>query len=212
MTPFWTNDVAILYQKNYLFEIIPKKTYDFNRKLNSLFRLSIYYSLILYVMNNKMNVLFIPFFVAIFSLFIHKNNKQNKEKELTINLMNGEDDVSVSELEGSCRLPTKDNPFMNPSVYGGDNDIEPCPSYNNKGIQREIESKFTEDLFRDVSDIFGNHNSQRQFYSVPGKTQPNDQETFAKWLYKTPKTCKEGNGLQCAANQYGGSGGGVPSD
>jgi len=22
-------------------------------------------------------------------------------------------------------------------------------------------------------------------------------------LYGTPKTCKEGNGLQCAANQYG---------
>ena len=26
---------------------------------------------------------------------------------------------------------------------------------------------------------------------------------FARWLYGTPPTCKEGNGVQCAANQYG---------
>ena len=24
-----------------------------------------------------------------------------------------------------------------------------------------------------------------------------------KWCYQTPPTCKEGNGLQCAANQLG---------
>ena len=37
----------------------------------------------------------------------------------------------------------------------------------------------------------------------PGKSIPNDQGNFAKWLYGTMPTCKEGNGLQCAANQYG---------
>ena len=36
----------------------------------------------------------------------------------------------------------------------------------------------------------------------------NNQGLFANWLYGTPTTCKEGNGLQCAANQLGGSIGG----
>ena len=69
-----------------------------------------------------------------------------------------------------------------------------------------IEKNFDEGLFRDISDIFGKNNSQRQFFSVPGGSIPNDQGSFAKWLYSTPPTCKEGNGLQCAANQYGVSG------
>ena len=26
---------------------------------------------------------------------------------------------------------------------------------------------------------------------------PNDQGSFAQWLYGTPKTCKEGNSIAC---------------
>ena len=62
---------------------------------------------------------------------------------------------------------------------------------------------YSSSLIRDVNDLFGKNNSQRHFYTVPGNSIPNDQDTFAKWLYATPKTCKEGNGLQCAANMYG---------
>ena len=31
---------------------------------------------------------------------------------------------------------------------------------------------------------------------------PNNRDTLGKWLYGTPKTCKEGNGYQCAANNH----------
>ena len=37
-----------------------------------------------------------------------------------------------------------------------------CPSYNNKGVQRSIEELFNEDLYRDVTDVFGKNNSQRR--------------------------------------------------
>ena len=56
---------------------------------------------------------------------------------------------------------------------------------------------------KDSEISFGKNNSQRQFYTVPGKTNPNDLESYKNWLYSTPPTCKEGNGLQCAANQIG---------
>ena len=51
MTPLWIDDISILYEKKSLFEIVPMKNFDLNRKLNSLFRLSIFYSLIVYLLN-----------------------------------------------------------------------------------------------------------------------------------------------------------------
>ena len=41
---------------------------------------------------------------------------------------------------------------------------------------------------------------KENFYTTPNTTIPNNQGDFANWLYKTPKTCKEGNGNQCVAN------------
>ena len=54
-----------------------------------------------------------------------------------------------------------------------------------------------------MNDIYNNRNSQRQYYTMPNTQIPNDQTSFARWLYATPPSCKEGNGLQCAANQLG---------
>tara|TARA_Y100000996_G_C22530579_1_gene646265 strand:- start:309 stop:980 length:672 start_codon:yes stop_codon:yes gene_type:complete len=206
MTPLWKNDISILYEKKYLLEIIPKKDYDINRKLNTIVRISIYYSLIMYLMNKDINNLLIPIIVCIFTLIISRNSHSD-EHETIVNLMNGSDNSNdiINELDesGVCRVPTKDNPFMNPSLFNsGKNKLEPCSSYNNKGIQKVIEDNFNNDLYMDVNDIFGKNNSQRQFYTVPGKSIPNNQKSFAEWLYKTPPTCKEGNGLQCIANQY----------
>ena len=206
MTPLWTENISILYEKKYLFEIVPMKNFDLNRKLNSLFRLSIYYSIIVYLVHKNTKTLMIPIGVGIFTLIISKNLKKNNINEKIIQLQNDEktDGFLMEEISEGCRIPEKDNPFMNPTIYGGENNSKkPCLSYNNKGIQKDIEEKFNEDLYKDVNNIFGKNNSQRQFYTVPSKTQPNDLESYKNWLYSTPKTCKEGNGLQCAANQIG---------
>jgi hypothetical protein len=214
MTPLWIEKLSVLYEKKYLFEIIPSKGFDFNRKLNSLLRLSIYYSIIIFSFDrSKSSVFYIPFVVGIMTLLLSRNYKESFLNKVNTDLMNTtslSDDDSISEnvskLDGNCRIPSRNNPFMNPEVYNFNttNDLtENCDSYNNKGVQREIEKFFNNELYRDVNDIFGKSNSQRQFYTVPGNSIPNDQGNFAKWLYLTPKTCKEGNGLQCAANQYG---------
>ena len=56
-----------------------------------------------------------------------------------------------------------------------------CPSYNNVGIQRRrVEELFNEDLYRDVTDVFGKNNSQRQYYTVPIPSSHNDQGSFAQ--------------------------------
>ena len=219
MTPLWTTDISILYEKKYIFEVIPNKQFDFNRKLNSLLRLSIYFSIIMYILDRtKTNMFYIPFAVAIMTYVLSHKYKETFVNQVETDLMNGKDgdeEELISKLDGTCHVPTRHNPFMNPGIldYNTNNFSEPaCDSYNNKGIQREIEKQFNQDLYRDANDIFGKNNSQRQFFSVPSRGVPNDQGGFAKWLYATPPTCKEGNGLQCGANQLGvGSGHGASS-
>jgi len=207
MTPIWFDKLSILYEKKYLMEVFPHKNFDLNRKLNSLVRLSIYYSAIIYFTDRKKNnVFYIPLIVAVLSYVINRKYDKTRLNHITNQLMNGKESQElIDELKSDCRVPTKDNPFMNPSLaeIGSNQEIQDsCVSYNNKGLQRVIEKQFNEDLYRDPNDIFGKNNSQRQYYSVPSITGE-EQGKFANWLYATPPTCKEGNGLQCAANQSG---------
>tara|TARA_B110000285_G_scaffold176929_1_gene198750 strand:- start:1652 stop:2290 length:639 start_codon:yes stop_codon:yes gene_type:complete len=209
MTPLWINDVSVLYNGNYLFEIIPNKGFDFNRKLNSLVRLSIYYSAIMFLVNKDTNIFFLPAIVLAISVILNKNHAKTQIEESTNNLKMDEikvmeDDMNI--VSSSCRIPTDENPFMNALHTTNSPNLKSCSSYNNKGVQRDIDNKFNTDLYRDANDIFGKNNSQRQFYTVPGGSIPNDQESFTNWLYKTPKTCKEGNGTQCFSNVEGGPG------
>jgi len=97
--------------------------------------------------------------------------------------------------------PTIDNPFMNPSPVAP-RDINPASSPLNESTQRIIEAKFNKNIFKDANDIFNHRNGNRQFYTVPGNTFPNDRDTFMKWCYNRPKSCKEGNGEQCYENLY----------
>tara|TARA_B110000495_G_C23011255_1_gene598154 strand:+ start:1348 stop:1962 length:615 start_codon:yes stop_codon:yes gene_type:complete len=203
ITSFWFNDISVLYKKDNLFEIIPLKNNDLNQKLNSIFRLSIYYTIIMYLLKKDSKLFFIPVATGLFTIMINKNHLKTKGQETQINLLNDIKNEDISNLETVCKIPQKDNPFMNPLVFDPNTNKDSCVSYNNKGIQREIDNQYNNGMYRDISDIFGRNNSKRQFYTVPGKNFMNDQPSFAKWLYKTPETCKEGNGLQCAANQYG---------
>lgn len=93
----------------------------------------------------------------------------------------------------SQRKPTKDNPFMNPSVndFNSENIIVPSNS-DDKDIQQDIELKYNDDIYKDIHDVFNKKNSQRQFFTVAHNI-PNDQEGFARWCYKFPPTCKTTN-------------------
>lgn len=206
MTPLWIDNLEILYEKKYLFEILPGKSFDFNRKLNSLLRLSIYYSIIVYLTSKNKKVLLVPLFTGIFTVLIGKKLKKNVIDKAVTDLQNNVN-LPLETIDTECRIPTENNPFMNPTIFGENNSKSSCLSYNNKGVQSNIENKFNKNLYREASDIFSKNNSQRQFYTVPSKKYPNDQDAYKKWLYSTPPTCKEGNGIQCAANGYGTPGG-----
>ena len=215
-TPFWYNQLNILYDKEYLFEMFPVKEFDIVRKLNSIVRFTIYYSLLVYLYNKDTNIFYVPLITSIATYFIWKNSKDIQLDSFKTNLMN---DVIpspqiVQEHNIGCQLPTKDNPFMNTPFFDVAADKElskSCTSYDNKGVQRKIEKEFDKGLYRNYTDIFGKENSQRQFFSVPGKGGVPDQSAFAHWLYRTPDTCREGNSIACLSVGDGNGGGqGIP--
>ena len=167
-TPLWFDKFSILYEKKYLFEIIPSRHFDFNRKLNSLLRLSIYYSIITYLVNKKKtNMFYIPFIVALSSYVLSKRYKETFQmRNLTESMNNNSSEDVIQGLEGECKTPTKDNPFMNPEIYDYNTknvQKSSCNSYNNKGVQSYSDKLFSSSLIRDVNDLFGKNNSQRQF-------------------------------------------------
>uniref|UniRef100_A0A6C0FBR0 Minor capsid protein P9 transmembrane helices domain-containing protein n=1 Tax=viral metagenome TaxID=1070528 RepID=A0A6C0FBR0_9ZZZZ len=202
-TPFWYNDISILYNKDSITEIFPSKRFDILRKLNAIVRLSIFYTLIMFFMKRDQKYLVIPVIVMGITWLIWYKQEDIHVDSIIKDSMSDkiEDLVKINDLSTECRVPNKDNPFMNPTLTDYGSNLQPppksCPSYNNKGVQRRVEELFNEDLYRDVTDVFGKNNSQRQFYTVPGNQVPNDQGAFAQWCYGTPPTCKEGNQMAC---------------
>ena len=117
-TPFWFNEINILYDKQYIFEIFPIKEYDIVRKLNAIIRFSIYYSIIVYCYNKNTNILAVPFITGLVTYLIWKNNSSVQLNNYENKLRNDNPEViSIKNHNIGCQLPTKDNPFMNTMFY-----------------------------------------------------------------------------------------------
>ena len=57
-------------------------------------------------------------------------------------------------------------------------------------------------IYIDDYDIYNRNTLNNIFYTVPNNNIINDQEGFAKWLYRDNETCKEEGGIECYNNLY----------
>lgn len=191
----WYEDIlSFLTLENY-YIVLPLQSQTIEEKLNAIARFFIYFGIIMALVRSNANHLLWGIVVLVITIIIYKNHK--KTSDTISNFLKAQDvDVIDSSV---CKRTTIDNPFMNPTVdeYGTKTDYnKACPITNEK-IYNKINDNFTERMFQDCGDIYGKTASQRQFYTVPNTSIPNDQDGFAKWLYSTPPTCKEGNGFAC---------------
>lgn len=182
--PIWYEQPSILFKIDHITHFFPQNESTYNENMNAVVRFSIYLSIILVIIKRNYLYLYI-FFVACLVTFVLSKNNIKIEK------------LSNQMKEKECEKPTNDNPFMN--VLMNDYKYNPkrkaCKIDN--GVRKDISKKFNHNLYKDVSDVFEKSNSQRQYYTMPSTTIPNDQSSFAKWLYKVPSTCKSGDGSQC---------------
>jgi hypothetical protein len=96
--------------------------------------------------------------------------------------------------------PSASNPFMNvlldelkynPTRPPAQNSTDP----NNVAVLNDF---FRVQWNNDPTDVFGRSQGQRQFYTTPSTSVPNDQGSYQNWLYLIPgKTCKEGGRDAC---------------
>lgn len=104
--------------------------------------------------------------------------------------------------------PTAKNPFMNVLI----NEIKynpsrpPAQDINNSAVKTQLDDFFRISWVADPTDVFGRSQSQREFYTMPSTSIPNDQASYQDWLYKIPgKTCKEGGREACLPGTDGGT-------
>lgn len=186
---FWLESPKILYSDGNYLKIIPTKNMSKIEILNSLTRFFIYIAILYILFGSDYTYLYIPI-VAIITIimlyYIQKSDDLDQKKEKVCRLDTCAD-ISV------CQPPVNGNPFMNVTMADlMDNRTRPsaCIATDAK-IDEKINEIFNYNLFRDVDDVFNRNNNQRQFYTMPSTTIPNDQTSFANWLYKRPATCKE---------------------
>ena len=206
---FWYDDISIIWKFERLTEFFPTKDQTLEERLNSIVRLSLYCSIILFYYHNNSKYLSILVASLLFTYFIYKNRSKIEIGKGTLPTRDGDtvkdkmvtQAKSIEKLENeNCTVPTLDNPFMNVTMKDYTN-VDPktdklidrpqaCDIKDPK-IKLQIDNMFNNNLYRDVNDLFGKFNSQRQFYTMPSTTIPSDRESFQKWLYLNPKTCKE---------------------
>lgn len=182
--PIWYQQPSVLFSIEKMIKFFPDEDDSYNEKMNSVVRFSIYLSVILIIIKNNYLYLYIFIIACLVTFLLSKNNSYNE------NLVNQNE-------KQKCEQPTVNNPFMNVlmSDYKYNPKRKACKI--NRNVEKEMSQKFNHNLYKDIGDVYEKSNSQRQYYTMPSTTIPNDQSSFAKWLYKVPTSCKSGDGNQC---------------
>jgi hypothetical protein len=191
--PFWYDDYHILFMKDKLSQFFPTKDMTMVEKMNALMRMGIYLGVALYFVTYNYLYLFIPILIGVFTYYIYKNKKESFElyfNSIDNSITNRSNKKILDQVETIS--PTVNNPFMNINLITDDKTRPAAtPTWNNDKLKDTVEDKFNYNLYRDVGDLYGKSNSQREYYTMPATTIPNEQTKFAKWLYSTDSTCKE---------------------
>jgi hypothetical protein len=195
--PFWYDDITILYKKNRMVEFVPTQEMALNEKLNALARLAIYVGVLTSIVYQNANLVLITVLGMGLSYFLYRNSSNVAEA------FNGTDDyddqISVDGNGMQYQKPTKNNPFMNVLLtdYVDNPQRPPAGNIEDPGVISEVKDKFNYGLYRNVEDIWDNANSQRQYYSNPSTTIPNDRHSFMNWCWNIPYSCKDGDLAAC---------------
>ena len=179
--------------KDKLSQFFPTKDMTMVEKMNALMRMGIYLGVALYFVTYNYLYLFIPILIGVFTYYIYQNKKESFElyfNSIDNSITNRSNKKILDEVETIS--PTVNNPFMNINLITDDKTRPAAtPTWNDDKLKDTVEDKFNYNLYRDVGDLYGKSNSQREFYTMPATTIPNEQTKFAKWLYSTDSTCKE---------------------
>jgi hypothetical protein len=190
---FWIDNLNELFNP----VLYPNINMTIEEKINAIIRLILFIGIIAtLIFNDSRYILFILIIMLISILIYNYQTEKNKKIEKYLN----DNDLDIINNE-KCVKPTEENPFMNPSLIGNNNKYNSC-SIENEHIKDNIDYFFNKNVFRETDDIYDKSLLDRQFYTVPSTSIPNNREKLASWLYDRGPSCKENNGEQCYDNLY----------
>ena len=195
--PFWSNDINILVDDNHLTEFFPNASQTLEERLNALVRFAFYVSVVLCMYFKKFTYFAFVALVLLLTYFMYKHRSKPRFGPAAAAIEKFDNEAS------DCKLPTLGNPFMNftmadyMNIHPETKEIvkkTPACDPRDPEVAKLVDTYFNNNLFRDVNDVFGKMNSQRQFFTMPWTgVIPDEAGDFKNWLYKTDKTCKETN-------------------
>ncbi len=206
-TPIFIDNPGILVDKNYILDFIPDLKATTEEKINAIVRFSLYFSIVLMVVKSNYRYSYIFVATLIITYFFYNTNRENFEGHIEgdnkndskVNTLCKPHDESNDELHNessnsqlNCDEPKCDNLFMNVLPTDDFSKKKPACSYT-KEISSKVNNGFYSKFKKDVNTFYNQDFGMRQFYSMPNTQVPNDQGTFAKWLYNTPVSCSVGD-------------------
>lgn len=187
--PFWKDDITILFDVQRLIEFVPTSDMTVNEKLNAVTRFLTYAGILLSIIYSTPNFLYVPIIGMTLMFMTHQNYPGVLGSIL----------ATEARSSAPMQQPTQNNPFMNVLMtdYAGNPERPPAADVEDPKVKVQMEKHFSNGLYRDIDDVWDHNNSQRQFYTNPATTIPNDRDSFMKWCWNTPYTCKDGNLVNC---------------
>jgi len=175
-TKLWYQDPTVLLSN--IDQFIPDKDLNRFEKINAIARLAILFALIIIIFKQETQLIYISAFLLLISLFLGTSENFTST------------DLSLNSPDKNCTKPTEDNPFANYTIGDLIENKERNKACNYNDVKQDIRKKFRSKTHNDLSDIWGQFITDRNFYSTPNTNIVNDQEGLAKWLFGKSGECK----------------------
>lgn len=184
----WFSDPTLLFDKEYIMEVIPNYEWDKNRNINALTRLIVFLTVIMSIVLQRLSV---PIIGVISILLVYIIFKSDGKKE------------NFTLSNDTAKIEWK-NPLNNLLAGDGKEKKEAPLAYNNddainKSVEKMVQKtnptfkNIDKKLFKDLGEKFEFDRSMIPFNSAPNSHIPNDQNLFANFLYGDMVSGKEGN-------------------
>jgi hypothetical protein len=179
----WYKDLPGFMTRDNAARFVPMPGQSYVEQLNSVVRFALYFTIVMVLVFRRAAAVYFLAFALLLTWFLAQSD--GRVERLNPGPGGG----------AGCVRPTSDNPFMN-VLYSDDASRGPACDVLDGRVKRDIAAKFSRGLYRNANDVFDKSASDRQYYTTPITTIPNDQTSFAQWCYGTPPTCKE-QSLSC---------------
>lgn len=177
--PWYGNTIDVNILLSQPGDLIPSKTKSMNDNFNRCSRFVLLVGGIMSILTGNITYLLISILLLYLCGYMYKNYGG-----FVFSRFNNE----------NCQHPTPDNPLANVLLTDYENARDKKPACKYEDVKDELNNSLYKAFNVDENDFNWKNNSQRQFFSMPSTTIPNDRDSFLDFVsgnQRYKKMCKE---------------------